>query len=219
MIRVIAFIILLTSTAPTQAAGPASWLENDWAKFIEAFSALSADDAFSAAGGRFPLVDMYSALSATGSAVKPGLQGWLRKKIADAYSAESVERGDRYFAFYACLTWQTCDNLKALEAQVAMTVDKGERFEPNLAKPWSSSYGILHWHAGWYGDENKTIAIDDQYWDEEAGNYVVRGRWGRKNDPDYKGGFSFDFSSACNFAGDWWYDFKGGGGTWAGNCN
>jgi hypothetical protein len=100
------------------ATEPAQWHENDWVKFIDAAVWGSLGDAYSAAGGRFPLVDAYSALSASASAVKPGLQLWLRKKMARAYAEENFTPGDRYNAFYSCLTWNSCEELRELESGV-----------------------------------------------------------------------------------------------------
>ncbi len=99
------------------ASEPAQWHENDWIKFIDAAVWGSLGDAYTSVGGRFPLVDTYAALSASASAVKPGLQLWLRTKMADAYTEGNFEQGDRYNAFYSCLTWGSCEELRKIERQ------------------------------------------------------------------------------------------------------
>ncbi len=92
--------------------------------------------------------------------------------------------------------------------------------QPDLYRVYDSTYGEIHWEAGWYGDESKTIAVRDVYEDPDRGGWVVEGRWGRADDPDYDGGFSFLFGSPCGFAGSWWYgdDDDAVGTAWTGAC-
>ncbi len=112
-------LISLFVSSESYATKPAQWLENDWVKFIDTTVWGTLSDGYAAVGGKFPLVDVYSALSASGSAVKPGLQRWLRIKIANAYAEEKFTQGDRYNAFYSCLTWNACDELRKLERELA----------------------------------------------------------------------------------------------------
>lgn len=115
--RVVSLFLSVFLVSQSYASNPSEWHENDWVKFIDTAVSGTLGDAYSVVGGRFPLVDTYSALSAAGSAVKPGLQVWLRKKNTDAYINGDYEKGDRYHAFYSCLTWKSCDELKRIQRQ------------------------------------------------------------------------------------------------------
>ena len=80
---------------------------------------------------------------------------------------------------------------------------------PDLIRVWSSSYGEIHLtrsgntYEGWYGNENSTIrgTLSNQ-----RGTWIFAGEWGRKNNPDYKGGFWFMFTNPTAFTGNWWHD-------------
>lgn len=99
-------------------AQPSTWLDDDWNKFIELAVTTVLGETYSHAGGVFPVVDVYSALSAVGGSTKLGLQLWLRAKIADAYSSGNYDQGDHYNLFYSCLTWggTSCEDLVAVQA-------------------------------------------------------------------------------------------------------
>ena len=79
-----------------------------------------------------------------------------------------------------------------------------EAFKPDLSRPWSSTWGDIHWGEGFYEIPNKTIEIARQHWDGMEGVYIVEGRWGRQ-EGDEQGGYRFVFRSACRFEGRWWY--------------
>ncbi len=74
------------------------------------------------------------------------------------------------------------------------------RFEPDLSTPWTSTYGDIHWGL-FYGEPNKTFSVTEQGWDDERGQYYVRGKWGRRHDPSSWGTYEFWFDDACSFSG------------------
>lgn len=92
--------------------------------------------------------------------------------------------------------------------------------QPDIYRVFESTYGEIHWEAGYYGNPNNTIAVEDIYEDRDLGGWVVAGRWGRANDPDRHGGFEFVFGSPCTFAGSWWYTGheQSNATNWTGQC-
>ena len=93
---------------------------------------------------------------------------------------------------------------------------------PDLTREWNTPYGNLHLtrngdtFEGWYGVENKTIKGKLSF---ESGQWVFQGEWGRKNNPNHKGGFHWTFKDREHFTGTWWYDWSPSQTTaWLGNC-
>ncbi len=124
---------------------------------------------------------------------------------------------------------QECDDIKKQmgtewEMQKGWCVEvppKAPAGAPDLTRVWSSSYGGIHLtrngntYEGWYGKENKTIR---GMLSNQGGTWIFAGEWGRKNDPGYKGGFRFTFTSPTAFTGNWWYDSNPSSTTpWAGS--
>lgn len=102
-------------------------------------------------------------------------------------------------------------------AAVRLDVAESDSEEPNLSGVWTSQHGDIHWDEGWYGDENRTLSRGALTRDGDA--WVLKGTWGRRNDPSRNGGFEFRFDSPCSFSGSWWYasspDSRNG---WSGSC-
>ena len=111
-------LIMLPVHATLSGQSPAQWHESDWIKFVDSAISIVLGEAVGAAGGIVPIVDVYAALSAVGGATKLGLQQHLRTKMVNAESAGDIKKFDRYNAFYVCLTYAACDELKALEAEL-----------------------------------------------------------------------------------------------------
>lgn len=65
-----------------------------------------------------------------------------------------------------------------------------------------SSFGNIDWQAGYYGNNTKTITVDERV-PGSNGTSIVRGRWGRTNSSD-SGYFEFRFSDSCTFSGEYW---------------
>lgn len=82
---------------------------------------------------------------------------------------------------------------------------------PDLTKELSTDWGTLHLsrdgnrYEGYYREPNRTMAGTLKL---EGNQWVFEGEWGRKDDPDHKGGFRFVFSSQTAFNGLWWYDWS-----------
>ncbi len=101
--------IIFSINAAFALAQPKDWSNNEWYQYFEmAVTTVGGEGpghfakqfgAVSAA----PLVDVYSALSGVGSAVKPGLIVWLRKKRVEAELAGDNERGNKYQAYESAL--------------------------------------------------------------------------------------------------------------------
>ena len=91
---------------------------------------------------------------------------------------------------------------------------------PDIYQVYDTTYGEIHWQEGYYNVPNNTIEIEDIYEDRDRAGWVVVGRWGREDDADTHGGFEFLFSSACQFAGRWWYTGSDAGVSenWTGEC-
>ena len=70
--------------------------------------------------------------------------------------------------------------------------------QPNLTCEWSSTYGIINWEEGWYGNKTKTISGSLSF---EGDKYVYRGNWGRTNDNNKSGTVVFNFGSNSSFIG------------------
>jgi uncharacterized protein YegL len=111
--------LLITTSALAQTP-PSQWLDNDWVKFIEASVTVTLGEQYSRAvafpagvGGRFPLVDVYAALSAVGGSTKTALQFHLRTKMVEA--DENSDAYWRYWAYYVCLTHGTCEDLREIQ--------------------------------------------------------------------------------------------------------
>src|SRR5690242_6985439 len=100
------FAVLIAAAAQ---AAPKDWSDNEWYQYFEAAVSTLAGEApghFARQAGTVavtPVTDVYSALSATGSAVKPGLTFWLHRKMEEATLAGDTARADRYQAFETAL--------------------------------------------------------------------------------------------------------------------
>lgn len=143
---------------------PADWSQSDLYNFVESAVQIAVGDAHGAYGGRIPLVDVYSTISGVSAAVKPGMILWLRRKMADAATAEDFARFDRYNAFYTCLSKDDCTELRALEQElrdrepvgpttddVAVEADDSTSVDLDVADesvsiegPWNSSIGYTY---------------------------------------------------------------------------
>ena len=115
IVFVLLLLLSLFVNSAYSAAKPTNWNENDWIKFIDEVVWGTLPDAYAAAGGRFPLTDVFWNLSMSGSAVKPRLQKLLKEKSTGAYKTGYNAAGDRYKAFLDCLTWSPCKELRKIE--------------------------------------------------------------------------------------------------------
>jgi len=70
--------------------------------------------------------------------------------------------------------------------------------QPDLTCVWGSTYGLINWQEGWYGNKTKTISGSLSL---EGDKYVYRGRWGRTNDTKKSGTVVFNFGSNSSFIG------------------
>ncbi len=121
------FVLLASITL----AEPSQWGENDWYKFFDATASIVSGEAYSRApvfpegvGGRFPLVDVYSALSGMSAAVKPAMMEWLKNKMVDATINDDMQRLDNYQAYYTCLATGDCSRLQAIQAATQAYLDE-----------------------------------------------------------------------------------------------
>lgn len=157
----VAVFTLALLPAPAAPQAPARWHENDWIKFIDTAVLTTLGEAYSAAHGRFPLVDVYSGLSAAGSAVKPGLQSWLRSKMLGAQAEEDWTRHDRYHAFYVCLTYDTCEELRTLEEAEGAAAAEGPAPRTDSDLPYLEGTWICREECP-AGGEGKMADIDQE---------------------------------------------------------
>lgn len=125
---------LLLLMTPAAQAGPADWGESDWYKYFDATVGLAAGEAYSGAkvfpkgvGGRFPVVDVYSALGGMSAAVKPGLLSWLSKKMRDAVAAGDYNRLDGYQAYHTALATGDMEPLKKVQKRAQKAIDDARR--------------------------------------------------------------------------------------------
>lgn len=173
---------------------PADWCSNDWYQYFESSVQIVLGEGYSAVGGKFPIVDVYSALSAIGSSTKTALQFWLRKKMVDAQTAEDWERADRYEAFYTCLTNDDCDALRVLQQDLkdALADNKGavndEKPVSRNGDTWTGNYAA--WIGTWNGDGDRMhfyfsgsgnspsvkfdYAYPDAYWNYSTGGGQIK---------------------------------------------
>lgn len=79
----------------------------------------------------------------------------------------------------------------------------------------NSTFGVINWSAGWYGNPSKTIRVTNRRRDSR-GRMVVTGVWGRSNSAR-TGGFEFVYSDQCTFKGVYW-EGNGSRKTWNGTC-
>lgn len=159
-------------------AKPADWSQNDWYNFIESAVQISLGEAYGVAGGRFPAVDLYSALSAMGGAVKPGLTLWLNAKRADAAAKDDWARHDRYNAFFTCLNHTgagACAELRRMDRELKARLaaqhagapqrggdDRGRGRCDDITGAWtqsappvgSSTWRIIRSGSGYYAEES-----------------------------------------------------------------
>lgn len=142
----LALLLIFVMLTPSRTlAGPADWLESDWAKFIELSITVALSKVYEGlkvpasmrtstpVGGKFPMLDAYSALSATGSSVKPGLTVWLQAKMREAADAGDYERLNGYQAYYTALTTGEKAPLEALQRRAQANLDKAERAKKEQA--------------------------------------------------------------------------------------
>ncbi len=210
----------MVSTAQTP---PSGWLEGDWEKFIEATVTIVLGEQYSRAvvfpegvGGRFPLVDVYSALSAMGSATKPALQLWLNNKAAEAYANEDFDQGDRYRAFYSCLTWNACRELAEMQKATQSYLNTegvpqsiGNMSTACLARnwigSWSTSYnqmdltGSDYSVSGTYNTAKHSVSGTVESYDNQC---ILIGKWNHSNS-NRTGDFIFWLTSENSFSGRW----------------
>ncbi len=138
MKKLILIICLALGTTGLAETPPAEWPENDWYKFFEASASIVAGEIYSRAavfpegvGGKFPLVDVYSALSAIGSATNPGLLSWLKNKMVEASIDGDMGRLDTYQAYYTCLASQDCSRLSAIQQATQAFLDTSVNQQAN----------------------------------------------------------------------------------------
>ncbi|MEM7443918.1 MAG: hypothetical protein AAF414_11375 [Pseudomonadota bacterium] len=174
------------------------------------------------------------------------LRDWVNSDFFDSRDIEYLPLLDQYL--FESLGIEAIANLQGaeLDAQVNQALVNRERLlhtyeaalnyaqakfdyhatlqsfneRPDIDQVFTSTYGDIHWREGYYNIRNNTLEIEDIYEDLDRAGWVVEGSWGRQNDPDYRGGFEFLFSSACQFAGTWWNSGEepGTAANWTGEC-
>lgn len=124
---ILVFVLLASITL----AEPSQWGDNDWYKFFDATASIVSGEAYSRApifpegvGGRFPLVDVYSALSGVSAAVKPAMLEWLKNKMVDATINDDMQRLDNYQAYYTCLATGDCSRLQTIQDATQAFLDE-----------------------------------------------------------------------------------------------
>lgn len=143
--------------------------------------------------------------------------GRIRQIILDAYLDHSRRIRGNVFAGLE----RELEEARALfEEGRELAQDQGR---PETYRNFSSTYGVIHWSEGWYGDENKRLSISSMTNRPDLGGWLVEGDWWRANDEDYRGGFAFLFGSPCGFSGTWWYEWDGrpeelSFSGWTGSC-
>ena len=110
-------VIALSAAWSAYGAKPSGqWDQGQWASYIDLVVSISAGEAVGSAGAEVPMVvDLPKALNAMPPHTKLGLQLWLNGKTGEAYGEKQLQMGDGYRAFYQCLTWEKCEDLKELE--------------------------------------------------------------------------------------------------------
>jgi hypothetical protein len=143
--------------------------------------------------------------------------GRIRQIILDAYLEHSRRIRGNVFAGLE----RELEEARALfEEGRALAQDQGR---PETYRDFDSTYGVIYWSEGWYGDENKRLSISSVTNRPDLGGWLVEGDWWRANDEDYRGGFAFLFGSPCVFSGTWWYEWDGrpeelSFSGWSGSC-
>ena len=84
---------------------------------------------------------------------------------------------------------------------------------PDLSKPWSSSWGSIHWDEGYYSTKTKTLTGKLVKINER---WVFFGRWGR-SDSDRSGQVMFTFKSPTAFEG-YYTEHSKKSGSWNGSA-
>lgn len=141
----------------------------------------------------------------------------IRQIVLDAYLDHSRRIRANVFAGLE----HELDSARALFAEASvMAEDQGR---PDTFRDFDSTYGVIHWSQGWYGDQNKRISIGPVTHRPDLGGWTIEGEWWRANDTDYRGGFIFLFGSPCTFTGTWWYEWDGRPSDpdfddWSGSC-
>ena len=138
-LRKMTVLFLLSVILFSPAAKSASWDLGDFRKYIDYAVWLTVDKVHGGMamakgakplGGRLPLVDLYSALDASGSSVKPGLTLWLQAKMRAAADAGDTARYNAYQAYYTALAADDPYPLRKLQREA----EKAER-DRNKRKP------------------------------------------------------------------------------------
>lgn len=113
-------ILFSVNNAAFAIPAPKDWSNSEWYQFIEAAVTTVVGEGPGHYAKQFggvsaaPIMDVYSALSGVGSAVKPGLIMWLRKKAVEAQNAGDIERGNRYQAYETAIANDDNSRLKQL---------------------------------------------------------------------------------------------------------
>jgi hypothetical protein len=129
--------LLLWALVVPSLAAPADWGESDWYKYIEMTVTVTMDKVHGGmkvpgwmkstkpVGGRLPLLDVYAALSAAGSSVRPGLTAWLNNKMLEANEANDLHRLNVYQAYKSALNGHP-GPLRRLREKAQAALDKAE---------------------------------------------------------------------------------------------
>ncbi len=140
------------------------------------------------------------------------------RSTIDMTGGQRVFLSPRGFSDPAPITIELFDTVVA--ATSPTTTSPQARFpRPDLGRVFTSipsRYGDIHFNAGWYGNQTKTIKVTSTTWDAAKGQWVVVGTWGHNNSND--GGFEFNFNTPCSFSGSWGSGTSRTGTTWSGNC-
>lgn len=162
--------LFLVSVPPALALPPPKdWSNNEWYQFFEAAVTTVVAEGPGHVAKEFggvsaaPIMDVYSALSGVGSAVKPGLLSWLRRKAEAAALAGDVERGNKYQAYETALANEDNSRLKELLNEYERAKAKSRSALSAQQAPWRKMVGRWRTQSGntmriYYGDPDELVA-------------------------------------------------------------
>lgn len=160
---IIAALLLAASSAVDQALAfpkPADWGNNEWYQFFECAVTTVAGETPGHFAKQFggvaatPVVDVYSALSGAGAAVKPALITWLKQKEVEAELNNDLERLNRYQAFETALATGDDARLKSLLAE----------YEVKRRTLMGAQQGGVSTNVTAPSKPTTTVAVDDKIW-------------------------------------------------------
>lgn len=169
LVVVLAQLLVLSVSPALAFPPPKDWSNNEWYQFFEAAVTTVVAEGPGHVAKEFggvsaaPMMDVYSALSGVGSAVKPGLVFWLHRKAEAAALAGDVERGHKYQAYETALANEDSSRLKELLAEYERAKAKSKAAVSGQQAPWRRMVGTWRTQSGnvmriYFGDPNELVA-------------------------------------------------------------